>query len=270
MIRKDLLAAALAAPMVLMSQAALAQTADAWQFQGIIYAYVPTIGGKTTFPQGAAGSDVTVSPDKIIDSLKGVFMGSLEANNGRWGGFTDLMYLDLGGSKSGTRDFAVGRVELPVGASANASLDIKGTIWTLGGSYRLMTSPSAKMDLLAGARLFDMKQSLNWSLAGNIGPVPLPGRAGNLDTSINNWDAIVGLKGRIALGDEKKWFAPYYVDVGTGNSDLTWQATAGIGYSFHWGEVLAAWRYLDYKFKSGKPIESMNFNGPAIAAVFHW
>jgi hypothetical protein len=34
--------------------------------------------------------------------------------------------------------------------------------------------------------------------------------------------------------------------------------------------VIGAWRYLDYKFKSGQPVESMNFNGPAIGAVFHW
>jgi hypothetical protein len=157
-----------------------------------------------------------------------------------------------------------------VGASANANFDLKGSVWTLGGSYRLMTTSSTKMDLLAGARLLDIKQKLSWDLTGNIGAVPLPGRAGNLDASIKNWDAIIGLKGKVALGNENKWFAPYYVDVGTGDSDLTWQANAGIGYSFHWGEVIAAWRYLDYKMKSGKPIETINFNGPALAAVWNW
>ena len=55
---------------------------------------------------------------------------------------------------------------------------------------------------------------------------------------------------------------PYYVDVGTGDSDLTWQAIGGIGYAFSWGEVLAAWRYIDYKF-NGNKIQDINFNGPA-------
>jgi hypothetical protein len=44
----------------------------------------------------------------------------------------------------------------------------------------------------------------------------------------------------------------------------------GIGYSFGWGDVVGSWRYLDYKMKSGRVIESMNFNGPSLAAVFHW
>ena len=45
---------------------------------------------------------------------------------------------------------------------------------------------------------------------------------------------------------------------------------AGIGYSFGWGDVLAAWRYLDYDMKSGETIESLNLNGPLIAVVFRW
>ena len=40
-----------------------------------------------------------------------------------------------------------------------------------------------------------------------------------------------------------------------GESELTWQAIGGIGYAFKWGQVVAAWRYLDYKFKSGSAIE---------------
>ena len=74
----------------------------------------------------------------------------------------------------------------------------------------------------------------------------------------------------MAFGESRKWFVPYYVDIGTGESNLTWQAMGGIGYSFGWGDVVAAWRYIDYDMKSGKKIESMTFNGPAIAAVFHW
>jgi hypothetical protein len=39
--------------------------------------------------------------------------------------------------------------------------------------------------------------------------------------SVNNWDAIVGLKGRATFGEEHRWFVPYYLDVGTGESSLT-------------------------------------------------
>jgi hypothetical protein len=262
-------AAALCASAALVPVNAAAQTDGQWKWDGAIYVYLPTVGGKTTFPQPTAGSDVSIDSSKIMDSLKGAFMGSLGAHNGQWVVFTDLMYLDLGNSKSATRDIKVGRVELPLGASADAKFDLTGTIWTLGGSYRVVSKPEATMDLLAGARMLNLKQSLGWTVSGNIGPIALPGRSGNLDTKVTNWDAIVGVKGRLLLGDEKKWFVPYYVDVGTGNSDLTWQAMTGVGYKFSWGEVLGAWRYVDYKLKS-KPIEDVNLNGPLIAAIWHW
>lgn len=63
---------------------------------------------------------------------------------------------------------------------------------------------------------------------------------------------------------------PYNFDIGTGQSDLTYQIAAGVGYKFGWGDAVAVWRYLDYNFKSGKPIESMNFNGPQIGVTFRW
>jgi len=63
---------------------------------------------------------------------------------------------------------------------------------------------------------------------------------------------------------------PFYLDVGTGQSDLTWQVAAGVGYSFQWGEVLAMWRYLDYNFKSGSDLEELNFNGAMLGVTFRW
>jgi hypothetical protein len=64
--------------------------------------------------------------------------------------------------------------------------------------------------------------------------------------------------------------ATNYLDVGAGQSQLTWQVNAGLGYQFDWGSVIATWRYLDYNFKSGSRIESMNFNGPTVGVAFRW
>jgi hypothetical protein len=41
----------------------------------------------------------------------------------------------------------------------------------------------------------------------------------------------VGVKGRYTFGDDGKWFVPFYLDVGTGQSQLTWQISSGLGYS---------------------------------------
>jgi hypothetical protein len=263
-------AATLFAVTVLLSSTAGAQVRpDDWQFRALIYAYLPTISGSTTFPAGS-GSNVNADSDKILDSLKFAFMGTLEAQKGRWGAFTDVMYLNVSGSKSGTRDLTIGSVELPAGVSSNASLDIKATVWTLAANYRVLAAPDAAYDVFAGARLVDVTEKLGWEFSANVGPVVGPGQTGSSQTKLDNWDAIVGLKGRFNFGQNREWFIPYYVDIGTGNSNFTWQAVAGIGYAFRWGEVVAAWRYLDYDFKSGTRIESLNLNGPAIGVAFRW
>jgi hypothetical protein len=147
-----------------------------------------------------------------------------------FGAVTDVMCLNLGGSKSATRDLAIGGAQLPAGITANASLDIEGWVWTLAGTYRALSTPQASFDTFAGARLLSLKEKLNWAFSGNVGPFVGPGRQGSSQESLDNWDGIVGIKGRLNLSAGQGWFVPYYVDVGTGASHFTWQAIAGIGY----------------------------------------
>ena len=248
---------------------AAAQSVDGWQFDASLYLYLPSVGGDTRFPQDGSGSEVGIDSSKLLDTLQGAFMGSLEVRRGPWGVFTDFVYVDFGDAKSGTRDLTVGGVPLPADASASVDFGLKGSAWTLAGVYRAVPDRFQPVDLFAGVRLLDIKQTLSWQLSGNVGAIPTAGRGGNQQAEVRNWDAIVGVKGRVGLG-ESKWFVPYYLDVGTGDSDLTWQATAGIGYSFSGVEIVGSWRYLDYRMKSPKVVETLNFSGPAVAALFHW
>jgi anaerobic selenocysteine-containing dehydrogenase len=82
---------------------------------------------------------------------------------------------------------------------ANASYDLKGWAWTLAGTWRIASDPASKMDVIAGARLFDMKQTFAYELTGNVGSIPAAGRAGTSEAKLSNWDAIVGVKGRFAF-----------------------------------------------------------------------
>jgi hypothetical protein len=249
---------------------AVAQSAtDDWQFRAVIYGYLPTIGGKSAFPAGS-GTSVNVDADTILDNLKFTFMGTLEVQKGRWGAFTDVLYMDVGGSKNETRDVTIGNEHLPAGVNANLTLDIKGAVWELAGSYRALATPETTVDVFAGTRLLSVKQNLGWDFSADVGPIVGPGRQGSSEIKIDNWDGIVGAKGRFAFGDRHEWFVPYYVDVGTGDSDLTWQAIGGVGYAFKWGDVIATWRYLDYKFKSDQKLEDLTFSGPQIGVAFRW
>jgi hypothetical protein len=254
---------------LLMPAIGVAQTSSGeWRFSASIYGYLPSISGKTAFPVDS-GSSVEVSADQIVDSLNFTFMGTLDAHNGRWGMFTDILYLDIGGDKQNTRDFAVGGRQIPASTTANLDWGLKGTIWTLAGEYRVASQPGYTIDLLGGARMFDMKQDLGWAFNGDIGTLPLQARTGSIRVEETLWDGIVGVKGRVGFGDSGKWSAPFYLDVGTGDSDSTWQVLAGVSYAFGWGELTGVWRYLSYDLKNS-PATNINFNGPMIGATWRW
>ena len=227
---------------------------DDWVWRGTIYGWLPSINGTTKFPTDGDegdGSGITIDPDQILGSLDFTFMGVLKGRKGSWGMYTDVLYLDVGGSEKESRDFTVGPGDLPVGIDAKINFDLKSWVWSIAGTYNLAASSKHESDILLGARMVDMKQTLGYHLNGDISGIPLPERSGRSKVSGTNWDAIVGVTGHFFIGDHSSWFVPYYLDVGTGDSDLTWQAMTGIGYKFGWGALEVTYRYLDYDPGSG-------------------
>jgi hypothetical protein len=194
----------------------------------------------------------------------------MRAHNGQWGAFTDVIYLDVGNAKTGSRDFTIGNIGLPAGTAADLDLDLKAWVWTVAGEYRVASGPGFTVDLLAGARMFDVTQRLRWNISGSLGPIAATSRSGEAEVSQTVWDAIVGVRGQHVFGDRGQWSLPVYLDVGGGQSARTWQAAAGIGYAFGWGQLSALYRYVDYELKSGKNVQGMNFGGPMVGATFRW
>jgi hypothetical protein len=254
---------------------AMAQTAQSgpqpgpWRYSFSVNGYLPSISGSTSFPTDG-GEPINVTAEQILDRLKMTFMGTFEAHNGAWGVFTDLVYVDLGNTKSSSREFTIGNIGLPVGTTADLDWDYKSTIWTLAGVYRVASQPSMTVDLLAGARLWDQRERLRWSITGDLGPLPPASRTGSSSIKESVWDGIVGVKARYVFGSNREWAVPLYLDVGAGQSDLTVQAAGGISYAFQWGELSALYRYVGYEPKAGKPVSDVNFSGPQIGAVFRW
>jgi hypothetical protein len=241
-----------------------------WQFTATLYGWVPTIDGKVNFPNDKGSTDIHVNGANVISHLKMTFQGSLDANNGRWGIFNDIVYVDVGGVKSQSHDLSIGDVGIPATATADLSLDLKSLIWTVAGEYRVASDPTWTVDLLGGARLLRMKPTLGYTISGDLGPVVIPGRNGVKQVNEGVWDGIIGVKGRYTFGDDRKWFVPFYLDAGTGQSQLTWQISGGFGYSYSWGSAFATWRYLDYKFPSGKALDNISMSGPMLAVALRW
>jgi hypothetical protein len=263
-------AAALFGAGAMVSGSAAAQDlSDEWRFRALVYFWAAQIKGGATFPGGNT-ADFDLKFYKIFDHLKMAGMGSIEAQKGRWGMFTDVLYMNLGATNTRTRDGTIDGVPLPVGVTVNTGVGIKAWVWTLAPSYRVQSSDNLEMDVFAGARLLWLQPQLTYNFNVDVGPFAGPSRGGSRTVTARDWDAVVGVKGRLGIGAGREWFVPYYLDVGTGQSDLTWQGAVGIGYAASWGEVIATYRYLDWNFKSSSKVNDLNMGGPLLGVAFHW
>lgn len=229
-----------------------------WQFGLDLYIWVPSISGELLFTPPLPSQDVSVGVDQLIDALQMVFMGSFEARKGSWSGFTDLVYMDLKGDKSKSVTVPDGTSQIQV----DGDLEFKSWVWTLAGAYTPWRSQNSYLDLFAGARLLALDTELQLSGAGPLG------RDQNLSQSAEYWDGIIGLKGRMGINDH--WFVPYYADVGTGDTELTWQMAAGIGYGFGWGDIILDYRHLEYSQDGKDLLQDLALSGGRLGFVFRF
>jgi len=259
-----------------------AQTSGAnpghWQFSVTPYLWLPSVDGtlKYQLPPGSGSPTVEVDSETLLDALDFGFMLAGEARRGRWSVFADYIYLKLSASKSAVRsvDFNVGAPAInPSSTTANLGTEatLKGSVLTLAGGYSLSDNSESRMDAIAGLRYFHVTATTSWQLTAAVngpGPGQTFAAAGSISQSEDLWDAIVGVRGWAKLGG--RWFLPYYLDVGTGSSDLTWQALAGLSYGFKWGELTFAYRHLVYDQKDDKLLQDFKFSGPMLAATFRF
>lgn len=242
-----------------------------WVFEAYLSIFVPTsVSGATTFPPGSppppGSSDIRVS-DSLV-SLNSAFVGGVSARRDRWGLYTYLIYLDLEGTRTGPGVIEIAGHPLDIQTTATARLGMRDTYALLAGTYRVVTDPNGPLDLLVGGRFFDQHRTLDWQLSGNVVSIPPSLQGGSRSVSKSGGDAILGVTGRFGPTGHG-WFLPYYLDVGTGNSTLTWQANAGVGYGWGWGESVLGWRYLHYESRR-ENIGSLGLNGPVFIILFRW
>lgn len=262
--------------LLLFSQGLFAAT-EKWQFEVTPYLWLPNIEGTLSFdiPSGSnASPNVEVGPVDYLEALDIGGMLALGARKGKWSVFTDLIYLDFSAEKSTVKsvNFTGTHVSVGAGLDVTTASSLEGFQWTFAGGYNFVQSERATLDLFGGFRYFGVEASIDWALTAAI-TSPVGGKAfprsGTLSQSEDLLDAIVGGRGRVNLG-KSKWYLPYYLDIGTGSSDFTWQGLLGVAYAFKWGDIKLAYRHLDYNTDEGKLLEDFRFSGPAFGATFRF
>lgn len=250
---------------------AIAQRGSAgWDWQFTIYGWLPTLEADTQLPSGAGGPSIEVDADTLLDNLDFTFMAALQGRKGSWGVFTDVIYLDEGATGTLQREVTIGGTRLSGDVTMDLHMDLKSWVWTLAPTYTLSETDRHVTDSFFGFRMLDIDSEFDWTFNGDIAGLPLPGRNGRVVSSGTNWDAVIGVKGHTLLGSDGRWILPYHLDIGAGDSDVTWQAMAGLGYQFNWGTAVLTYRYLDYDLDSGGTLSELTFGGPMIGASFSW
>lgn len=214
---------------------------ESWNYYGSLYVFAAGIGGET-----ADGQSFDTSFSNILDNLDMTYMGTIGMEKDKWALQTDLIYLKVGDKPN-----------LPVDQQlVLTNIQLKNWIITPTVSYRIVETDQWNVNVLAGARYLYMDTEITIS--------PLP----TLSESDHVWDGIVGLKGDYTIND--KWFMPFVFDVGTGDTDITWQAFAGVGYKYENFDVIAGYRHLEWEFDNDVVLNSLDVSGPIIGIKYRF
>jgi hypothetical protein len=261
------IAAVLLGALVFPAVAQTPATTGAWTWRATIYGWFPSFNGTSNFKDlpGGGNIDTDVNTGGYLDRLQFAFMAALEARSGPWSVIGDGIYLNFGNHNARIKSIGGpgGNVSIPL--SSDSTTNLEGFVGTLAGGYAVWQQPGARTEVLAGLRYARIKSSIDWEFSGPAGVLP---PTGSKEGTTSLTDGIVGMRGTVDLSNQ--WFVPWWVDIGAGSSRFTWQALAGIGYRFGWGDVLVAYRHLAYDFDQNRVASDVSFSGPAVGVAFRF
>lgn len=218
---------------------------EGWKLRLTPYLWAPSVSGDLKI-QGIGG-DTEDEGGSALDYLSGGAMLSFEASRGDWALLGDVIWAEF--SLEGTLD---GPLATPFEAE-NDELMIG-----LGAARTLSRGESAQLDGVFGLRYFHVDLSID----------PQGGSVLDASARADLLDPFVGLRGRV--GGETGLFGLAYGDIGGFgiSSDLTWQAIAGAGWAWGWGDVRLGWREIAYDFDSGGILYDLSAGGPFLGLTF--
>ena len=235
-----------------------------WKHKLTLYGWLPSLDGRTTYtiPDRPGGPDEPGEPgDKVssnfIDKIDAIFMGSYEVEKGKWSFLIDGIYFKMSDSNEGSIDLPPILDKDPIKVATEQELEF--IFISLYGGYNTVKTDNFTLDIIAGARYFYLGADVDLALND---------RNVNISPSVDFYDALIGIKGEVALSEN--WYVPYIFDIGAGDSELTWLAEGSLAYRFNWGDVLLTYRHIHYDKDGSGLIDKVDVYGPKLGLVFHF
>jgi hypothetical protein len=214
-----------------------AEETNHWTFDLSIYGLAASMSGNVAVK--GIPADVDIGFDKIWDNLNFGAMGTVRVGYDRWALSTDVIYMDVEGTKN------------------SLSLQLKQWMVLPALEYHV----HRQITVFAGAQY----NSIGMELNGPIGLNP----SGTQDW----WDPIVGAQLSLPLG--KGFSLNARGDVGGFGvgSDLTWQAFPYVNWQFtKWGSFQLGYRWIFANYETGSGINRFKYDiltqGPQLGLTF--
>lgn len=232
-----------------------------WQLSATPYGWFTWLKGDQTVRGRSV--DVDVNPIELLEHLDGVpFMGYLEAREGKFALYGDIVYAPLNLGSDGVRSRGI-HPAINGTLSASVGLSIDQTIVEAGGTYEVAKWQSdtgtTAVDILAGARYWHQEADLRLSLDASLDIADLSvvrgaalARSGGVD-----WvDPVVGAVVRHNLGPGQDMVLRGDIGGFGAGSQFSWNVLAA--YSFEicsedgvtYAGVLG-YRLLDVDYEKG-------------------
>ena len=205
----------------------------------------------------------------LLDKADAAFMGHFEGRNERWGGFLDIIYLDV--SDTRTTELGPGG---PVLGTVTADIGMTLKIYEAALLYRFgnaeRKSGSHEVDVFAGARSLQVDAPVDISIqTAQPDPIELSGRLDESQT-----DFLMGA--RIMGYFNERWSWNIRGDYSAGGSEGIFNTHAMIGYTFGQGlfTLTGGYRYMDISLEStvegAEAKTDITLSGPIVGFVFNF
>ena len=260
---------------------------DPWRINVALYGWAMSVSSTTTVRNQTL--DTHASFFELLQKSRSLigFMGYFEANKGRVGAYSDLVYskLGFGAGQTGYRNPIAG---LKITASGNAALTYQMFIVDVGGIYELVRWPGAEgsstaIDGLLGFRYWNNSIAASFDATANVNFSNLHiersfGIAVARSDVVQWVDPVFGLRLRHRFTPNQEIFVRGDIGGFGLGSQFTWQAVAVYSYAWQFtGYQIAAalgFRALGVNYTSGSGVDALGINqvlyGPIIGASFRF